>query len=208
MPPPTHPGVAQALAGRPPSLIDETSINRDGAFAPRIWMSLHYGPKFAVQNAFALNTESVEYAVIDADSVPIAQVRGDLEIKELTGGFRYEVQSAFDHAASLFVRGGWGWTWYTVRGVTAAGQSVDFRRDGGYAVSLFPSKLWWPNTWYGGIGIEFLSPKGVWVGNRIGYGAQIEFTGLVHRLGARRPGGAALGSVTRSDLAVGLVLSW
>ncbi|MGH7506478.1 MAG: hypothetical protein ACRELX_12535, partial [Longimicrobiales bacterium] len=111
--------------------------------------------------------------------------------------------------SSLFAGAGWGWTWYDVQHVGFRESPIDFERAGGYAVSILPSARWWPNTWYGVVGLELRAPRGGWIADRLGYGVLLEYTGLVHRLGATRPRRAgSLGSVARRELAVGAVISW
>jgi hypothetical protein len=78
---------------------------------------------------------------------------------------------------------------------------VDYRRRGGYAVTLLPTRRWWPNTWYGTVGLEIAAPRAAWMFDRVGYGLQLEYTGLLHRLGATRPYESALGPVGRRELA-------
>jgi hypothetical protein len=84
--------------------------------------------------------------------------------------------------------------------------SYEYR--GGYPMSLLPSATSWPNTWFGNLGLELTAPRTAWLLGRIGYGLQLEYTGTLHRLGARRPADSSLGTVTWGGLSLGLVTSW
>ncbi len=209
LPQPGEATLSDASLATAAALVDPASMTRDDATGMRAWINLHYGPRFSVQNTFARSTSRLRYSMLDADSSFLGDVAGTLELKEITGGFRYRVRSAFGEAAQLFTGAGWGWTWYRVDDVGFRGANLDYERSGGYAVSILPSDRWWPNTWYGMVGLELLAPRPGWVAGRVGYGLQVEYTGLVHRLGATRPGrSGSLGGVTRGELAIGGVVSW
>jgi hypothetical protein len=162
-----------------------------------------------VQNVYTRSTSTVSYETLSA----MGGVQGTLALQELLGGFRYQLGD-LEGMAHVFVGGGWGWTWYHVDHVTCSGhldcvgKELDYRQNGGYAVTPLPSRRWWPNTWYGSVGLEITAPRTAWMFDRVGYGLELEYTGLLHRLGATRPYESALGPVGRRELSIGLVTSW
>ena len=81
-------------------------------------------------------------------------------------------------------------------------------RDG-YLPPLLPARHWWPNTWYGGAGVEVFSPRQYWLLGRLGYGLLAEFTELFNKL-AFDDAQSDRGDVTarRGDLAFSLVFGW
>ena len=209
LPQPEEASVAGAFARTPASYVDPASLVRHDAFGLRASLSLHYGPRFTVQNTLARSTSRLAYAVLDADADPIGELEGALDMTEVTGGFRYRLIEGFGGMAELSAGAGWGWTWYDLRQVRSDDRTLDFERRGGYPVSLLPSARWWPNTWYATVGVELLAPRRRWLAQRVGYGLLLEYTGLIHRLGDTTPGeGGSLGGVTRKEVAAGLVVSW
>ena len=48
--------------------------------------------------------------------------------------------------------------------------------------ALPPSRYWWPNTWYGGGGLEVFSRRRYYYPHLLGYGARIEFTEFFNKL--------------------------
>lgn len=192
----------------PDSHVDRESMQRDGAHGLQITMNLHYGPRFTVQNAYARSSSRIAYVTTSAAGSSIDRIAGTLEMQELTGGFRLRLTDVSIEAAQLYVGGGWGWTWYTLRHVAAGNTAIDLVRKGGYPPSFLPSARWWPNTWYGEAGVELMVPRSVWLLDRIGYGLDLHYTGTIHRLGATAPGSTTLGRITRNQIGVGLVLSW
>jgi hypothetical protein len=187
---------------------DEQSLERNNVSGARVWLNLHYGPHLSVQNTYTRTEATLRYGLVDSIPESVGSVRGSMHMGEITGGFRYRVLSVFNDAVQLYGGGGWGWTWYKVNGVELNGLAMPFERKGGYSLTALPSTRWWPNTWYASIGVELLSPRTAWISNRIGYGLQLEYSALNHRLGAVRPGNSAYGRVGRRALSVAVVLSW
>ena len=207
LPQPGHALLAAHAEGAIPTTA--SGLTREAVNGARAWLTLHYGPRFSLQNTYARSKSVLSYGVLGADSSFLGEVRGTLDMKEITGGFRYRLASGFGDATQLFAGAGWGWTWYNVEHVGFRDAALPFERAGGYPVSILPSEKWWPNTWYGVAGIELLAPRERWFADRVGYGLQLEYTGLLHRLGATRPGsGGSLGSVARREIAFGAVVSW
>ncbi|MEO5510989.1 MAG: hypothetical protein ABIV28_07520, partial [Longimicrobiales bacterium] len=138
----------------------------------------------------------------------LSQIAGRITTRDITSGFRYDVQPSEQTNFHFFVRGGWGWTWYNVGGVTIDGESDDYTARGGYPVSIFPSRRWWPNTWYTGGGVEYFAPRRSWILSQVGYGLRAEFGTSSHRLGAQNPGDKAIGTAKRSDFSLAAVVGW
>jgi hypothetical protein len=90
-----------------------------------------------------------------------ARASGTLELRELLGGFRLNSWSTNDDALQFYARGGYGYTWYKLTDVSLDGRFVDYEHKGGYPPSIWPSKYWWPNTWYLGAGVEVFTPPKV-----------------------------------------------
>lgn len=174
----------------------------------RIGMQLHYGERFSVENTYAQSMRALTAVKKNADGTAVAHLSGSIDTRDITGGVRYDIVKIKRGLLNLFVRGGYGWTWYKVDHVTVNGSAADYTNRGGYAVSLLPSKLWWPNTWYGGAGLELYASRQSWLLPQLGYGLRLEANGSRHRLGATRPGTSNLGIVSRGDLSVSAVIGW
>jgi hypothetical protein len=78
----------------------------------------------------------------------------------------------------------------------------------GYLPKLLPSRTWWPNTAYGGLGIELFTPPKYWLLKRLGYGVRLEATGLSHRLNAPWECEACHVTANRGDVAMTVVFGW
>jgi hypothetical protein len=188
---------------------DVRGLRRISSGGLRAALNLHYGPRFTVQNAFAQSRSRLSSVAVDSLGQPVGVLRGTLRLKELTGGFGYVLLRTSDDTFRFFAGGGWGWTWYDLDAVSVDGEMTAFRRRGGYAVSVLPSQRWWPNTWYNMAGLELALPRRHWLLRRVGYGVELRYTGLLHRLGATGPGREGnLGWVTRQELALAAVVSW
>lgn len=175
----------------------------------RVWLNLYYGPRISVENTFALGTGTVSYAVEDAAHRPVTMVAGTLDTRELTGGVTYRLPPTTSETLRLYLRGGYAWTDYSLHAVTLDAQPLpDADRRGGYMLTLLPSRHWWPNTAYAGLGLELASPTRRWILQRLGYGVRLEGTGLLHRL---RPAGDCDDCrvmAERGDLSLLLFLAW
>jgi hypothetical protein len=171
-------------------------------------IQLHYGPKLVTENTFSVSQRVLTAVTQGGAGDDVMSVRGIIDMKELTGGFRYNVLQSNGRQLQAFSRVGWGWAWYNVRDVTIDGAPVEFERDGGYGVTLWPSRRWWPNEWYAGVGAEYFGrPRTRWLPD-LGFGVRVELNGTRHRLGATRPGATNLGIVSRGDFTVSGVIGW
>jgi hypothetical protein len=107
----------------------------------------------------------------------------DVDPRELTGGVTYRLPPTESEALRVYLRGG-------------------------YMLTLLPSRHWWPNTAYTGLGLELASPTHRWLLQRVAYGLRLEGTGSLHRL---RPAGDCDDCrvmAKRGDLALFLFLAW
>jgi hypothetical protein len=203
-----HPVVADVLATRG-GTVDPASFRRATSAGPRLWFDLHFGRRFLVENTYSQSTSTLEYMIRDGAGTTAGTVSGRLDFKELTGGFRYSPVVLYGDAIQLYGRAGYGWTWYTLRDVTVDRQPLAGTRvKGGYAPSLLPSHNWWPNMVYAGVGIEYFSPRDRWLLGRIGYGARLETSGILHRLNAVMPGERSGATVRRGDGAFSVIFGW
>jgi hypothetical protein len=109
----------------------------------------------------------------------------------------------------MYTRAGYGWLSYRATGLTADAVPLTVAEvRGGYLPPLLPSSRWWPNTWYGGGGIEVFSPRRYFLFHLIGYGARVEATGLFNKLTFSEESGRGDVLARRGDLALSLVFGW
>jgi hypothetical protein len=164
--------VAAALAGG--ATIDANSYDSRGSSGNRIWMMLHYGDAFAIENTFSMDTARLRYNIRDTAGEVTGTVRGHLARRQLSAGVRVG-RTLFTEEVRGYLRGGYIWTWYALDNTTLNGRPVATRRTkGGHAPSLIPSEKWWPNSMYGGAGLELFAPKRAWIFGRLGYGIAAE----------------------------------
>jgi hypothetical protein len=210
MPGPEHPSVAAFLADRH-AYVDFGSLRRATAVAPRLWLDLQFGNHLAIENSLSSNLGVVRYTLRDsATGRALGEVRGRLRQSDLTGGFRFVRAIRPEETALLFTRLGYGWSWYELRDATIAGEPLpSARRRGGYYPSIIvPSRRWWPNTIYGGVGVELFAPKSRWLLRRQGYGFRLEATGRLHRLSGETVPHHRRVTVESGDVAAALLLGW
>jgi hypothetical protein len=167
----------------------------------RFQINLFYGRKISVENSLTFG--DAELAYIGSDSTVI----GNLAFREVLGGFRMNAWSTNDDGLQFYSRGGYGYTWYTLRNKSVDEQPWD-NIKGGYAPTLYPSAKWWPNTWYLGAGTELFTPKKLWLLDRLGVGARVDVTTTWHVLAARKPGATNMGWVRRNEIAFSLLTAW
>jgi hypothetical protein len=125
----------------------------------------------------------------------------DVDTRELTSGVTYRLPPTESEALRVYLRGGYAWTDYSLRAVTLNAEPLpDADRRGGYMLTLLPSRRWWPNTAYAGLGLEGASPTHRWLLQRVAYGLRLGapvppppaarrgLRRLPRHGGARRPG--------------------
>ncbi|MBI4409978.1 MAG: hypothetical protein HY561_09740, partial [Gemmatimonadetes bacterium] len=158
---------------------------------------------------FGRDSSGIRYAIADSSGRRVATVAGTLQLNELTGGLRYSVGLFRGDEIHTYLRAGYAYTWYAARQMSVAGEPLnEGKRKGGYAPTLWPSRKWWPNTWYAGGGVEWFSPEKSWLLGKLGYGMRLEFTGLRHRVRSdHAPARAELDAV-RGDVALAMILGW
>jgi hypothetical protein len=178
---------------------------QNGAAALRIGLQVYYGPKFSIENTYALSDHllTAEYVVGGVSQ----HVTGEISTKDLTSGFRYDIMQQETSNMHVFLRGGWGWTSYHIDDVMV-GTTPGDERKGGYMFTILPRREWWPNSWYGGVGAEFFAPRKAWLLPQAGWGLRTELTASRHRLGATEPGTKNRGIVSRYELGVAAVIGW
>jgi hypothetical protein len=203
--------LVEAHAG---AAVNEATARRNDVAGPRLWFNLYFGERFSFENTFSWATGRIGYDVVGGDGTALGSVRGDLYMRQLTGGLRYDLVSVADQALRLYARGGYGWLWYEGRRFRLVGSDGDGSLQqrtirGGYLPPILPARRWWPNTWYGGVGSEVFSPQRLWLLGRLGYGMRVEFTELFNKL-AFDDERSGRGDVTarRGDLAFSLVFGW
>ncbi|HJU76028.1 MAG TPA: hypothetical protein VJ717_19965 [Gemmatimonadaceae bacterium] len=158
--------------------IDDHSYRRDGSDGNRIWLLLHYGDRFAIENTFSIDTTQLGYTIRDSGGAGVASVAGLLAMRQLSSGIRFS-GPLFGEALRGHLRAGYTWTWYEVDHATLNGHPLATGRTrGGHAPSLIPSTKWWPNSMYAGAGLELFAPRRAWILGRLGYGIAVELSAI------------------------------
>lgn len=188
--------------------VDETSFRRSTRPAPRVGISIFFRDRFALENTYSWQQSTIGYDLIDAQGAVAGRVTAALEMRQLTGGIRLSPYSAFDQALQLYLRAGYGWLWYEASELHIGGTGLRAPPRGGHLPPILPSRRWWPNTWYGGAGMELFSPREVWLFDRLGYGIRVDAALYRNRLTFDYPSARRDVSATRGDLALSLIFGW
>jgi hypothetical protein len=184
--------------------IDDRSYRRRGGGGYRIWLQLHYGDRLSIENTLSVDTSQLNYAIRDGAGAIVRKVSGILAMRQLTSGIRLDRQ-LFRDGVRGFVRAGYAWTWYEVDHATLDGRRLATKRTrGGHAPSVIPSTKWWPNSAYGGGGLELFAPRRAWIFGRLGYGVATDVNVITHPL--RGPRCRCL--VKPGDASLSLVFGW
>ena len=174
----------------------------------RFGFNLYFGERFSLENSYALGTSEAAYDLV-SETGEKANVTGMLQLRQLTGGLRYDAFRQNDGSFRMFGRGGYGWLSY--RASTLAAGSFPLAQPeirGGYLPPLLPSREWWPNTWYLGGGIEAFSPRRYYLSHLLGYGLRMDFTEFFNRVTFDGAGGPNDVLARRGDLALSVVFGW
>jgi hypothetical protein len=161
----------------------QRGLDRRPRLGTRVWFDLSPSEHLSLENTFAWSSNTISYMHEDDFGTGSSVVRGRFAMRQLTGGMRYAMRSMSDDAVQLYFRAGYGWLTY--RADQLRTDSVPLATPmirGGYLPPILPSRRWWPNTLYGGTGIEAFSPPRYWLFHRLGYGVRLEFTEFVNRL--------------------------
>jgi len=198
------------LLARPDSSATATVSRgeRHSDVGPRFWFNLHFGEHFSFENTYSWLASDIRYDTKRAGGAT-SVVSGTLQMRQLTGGIRYDLVPLLDRHVQLYGRAGYGWLSYR-----AANERIDGAALGNAAVSrgylppFLPSRHWIPNAWYGGAGLEAFSPRRYWLFGLLGYGLRVEYSEYLHRLSFGAA--SARGDVTtrRHDIATSLVFGW
>ena len=204
---PRYDPVISANAASGTSMNDLRPVRR-AHLGTRIGFNLYFGERFSLENSYALGTSDAGYALA-SDAGETANVTGILQMRQLTGGLRYDAFRQHDGSFRMFARSGYGWLSY--RAGSLAVSSMPLARPevrGGYLPPLLPSREWWPNTWYAGGGIEAFSPRRYYLLHVLGYGLRMDFTEFFNKLTFDEASGQGDVLATRGDLALSLVFGW
>lgn len=191
-------------------------VSRSTALAPRFWLDLHVGKSYFVENSYSLSQSVVRYSVSNAELGDSATVSGSLTTRQFTGGIRVRLPwIGADTAPSVggaehLVSGrlGYGWTRYTLRGMTIDGATSVGPVRGGYNPTLLPSRRSWPNLAYTGLTYEYFSGRSNWLYRHVGYGFRIDAGGILQRLPSHEVGERHDIWVPRGEVSFGLMLGW
>jgi hypothetical protein len=185
------------------------TFDRSARAGYRIWFDLSLTEHLALENTFAWSVSTISSSLSSDSPTPPSVLGGRLTMHQLTGGLRYAVRSMSDDAVQLYVRGGYGWLHYRADQLQSDSVSLVTRVvRGGYLPPILPSHRWWPNTLYGGAGVELFSPPRYWLFHRLGYGMRLEFTELLNRLHYEESSGHGDVTARRGDLALATVFGW
>jgi hypothetical protein len=175
----------------------------------RAWFNVHFGPRISIENTVGYGLSTVSYTVEGDQGQSLGLITGALDTREVTGGINYRLTPPQRKYVRLYARAGYGWTSYRLTRVTVgdAAPDAELRVRGGRLPTIYPSASWWPNTSYGGLGLEVFTPPRDWLFNRLGVGARVEVGGSLHRLNV---GGSCNCRVTaeRGDIAFMLLFGW
>ena len=184
--------------------IDHRSYLRRPNDGWRIWLLLHYGDRFAIENTISRDTTSLSYGIAADDGNRIATVRGKMASWQASGGVRLSRRLAGNQLRG-YARAGYIWNWYEIFDATLDGVTLaTTRTSGGHSPSLRPSKTWWPNSMYGGAGVEWFAPRRAWILGRLGYGVSTELSLVAYPLRTARCSCV----LERGDGAVAVVFGW
>ena len=204
-----HPTVRSFLSDHAPDGAAIGVRRRTPEWGSRAWFNLHYGSRLTLENSFAYSAARVWYPIEGTGRRRLAEVSGELYTRELTGGLTYRLPPTPNEAIRLYSRAGYAWTSSSLGSVTLNGQPfADADVKVGYLPDLLPSRSWWPNTTYAGVGMELFSPPKYWLFKRLGYGVRIEATGLAHRLNAPWECKECHVTAERGDVAMTLIFGW
>jgi hypothetical protein len=165
---------------------------------------VHYGDRIAFENTLGADTTLISYRIVDRSDQTLGHVRGSLAMGHATSGIRLSGAPVAD-VVQFFARGGVSWTWYRVLDATVAGTPTYAQDErGGHWPSLLPSKKWWPNSTYIGVGSELFAPRPLWLFGTVGYGVRFELSVLSQPL--RGPRCSCISR--RQDASISLQLGW
>jgi len=175
----------------------------------RLWFDLSLTERVALENTFGWSASAISYALPDNAPGGASAVHGRLSMRQLTGGLRYIAQSTSDDAVQFYIRAGYGWLSYRADQLRADSVSLAASTiRGGYLPPILPSHHWWPNTWYGGAGLEAFSPPRHWLLHRLGYGARFEFSEYLNRLTYDESSGHGDVTARRGEVALAVIFGW
>lgn len=184
--------------------IDTRTLDRRPNMGSRIWLTLHYGDKWSIENLFAMDTTELRYQIRDAKDSTVATVRGRMSSHQLSAGLRYNTRFINDNLSWYFF-GGYSWLHWRVDQVTLNGAPLGAPSvRGGHDVALRPFKRIWPNGMYGGLGLEMFAPRRAWILGRLGYGLRAEVSGLAYPI----HGYGCSCLAKRGDAALSLQFGW
>lgn len=183
-----------------------TPARHEHTASDRLWLNLHYGRRFALENTFTLSSGELRYSV--QDGARTSTVRAEVDTKVLTGGARYSVAMRRDELLQAYLRGGYGWSRSDIAPARLDADSLAVPRyRAGRLPAILPSASWRPNAVYGGVGAEIFAPRRLWALHRAGYGVRVDISGALTRLSVE--GRRDVQQVARStEVSVALTAGW
>jgi hypothetical protein len=163
-------------------------------------VSFHMGERFTSENTLANARSRIGWDFLASGVSGPIEVRGDLDLWEYQGAFRYNLsRSAFQP----FVKVGYGLTWYRIEGVSVAGIPLPTPDSPWVRKPGFWENLW-PNTLLLGGGID-------WTGIRIrsaGVGVKAGYTLSRHGIGFERDAAVEVAPDLAKELAGQSFSTW
>jgi hypothetical protein len=200
------------------SAIAATGVNEENAThahvarkahaGTRLWFNLYFGERLSVENTYSVAGSEIAYDLLLANGTS-HRVTGTMLMRQLTGGLRYDVFRQRSGSLRLYARAGYGWLSYRADAMRIDSTPLALAHvRGGHLPPLLPSRQWWPNTWYGGGGLEVFSPRRYYLLHMLGYGARIEYTHLLNKLTLDDVSDRGDVLARRGDVALSIVFGW
>jgi hypothetical protein len=163
-------------------------------------VSFHMGDRFTSENALANVHSTVGWDILASGVRGAIPLRGDLDLWEYQGAFRYNLsRSAF----KPYVKLGYGLTWYRLENVTLNGVELETPDSPWIRKPGFWENLW-PNTLVTGGGVD-------WLGVRFGRasaGLKAAYTFSRHRIGFEQTAAVEAGGELAKALAGEQFYTW
>jgi len=144
--------------------------------APYFSVGFHFGDRFTTENSIMNLRSGLGWNLRLADLPAPVPVRGDLNLWEYQGTFRFNLSAS---AFKPYVKAGYGLTWYRLEDVSVDGTPLEEPSSPWIRRPSFWKNLW-PNTFVGGLGLDW---TGVPIGAGLSMGLKAGYDFSRHRVG-------------------------
>lgn len=208
LPAPDDPGILTQLGIEAAEGLRMVEAHRGPNWGTRAWFNVYFGPRFSIENTLDYGVTDISYLIRNEAGATYGRVSGRLYIREVTGGLNYRLTPIRQEWLRIYGRAGYGWTSYSISGVTVNGQPAGATPiRGGHLPTIYPSIAWWPNTTYTGLGMEVFTPPRYWLFKRLGVGARVEVGASFHRMAIAGDCNCRV-TTERGDVAMMLLFGW